>query len=122
MRLHSIYKISPLAIATHHICGIIKHLPMLPNNPYSIEFLDYLPKGRLPDKHTLSTGSRVLFPKVIYLIPVSLPLSAISGAQTEDWTPGLVEFFKNPIPIFECSRVVPKVVKRELPEDVCIRY
>jgi len=97
---------------------------MFPNNPNSIEFLDHLPKGRsFVDKLSLSAWFRVTFPGVIYLISVSASLCATRlGSQTEDWTPGLVEFLKHPIPIFECSGIVPKVVKRELPENVCNRY
>jgi len=48
---------------------------MFPNDPNPIEFLDDFPKGRLADKRTQSTGFRVRFPAVIYLISVSLSLS-----------------------------------------------
>jgi len=66
---------------------------------------------------------RVSLPGVKYLISVSLSSgTTLSRGQTEDWTPRLVEFFKHPIPIFECSRMVSKVVKRELPKHVCNRY
>jgi len=89
---------------------------MFPNNPDPIELLDHLAKGRsLVDKPRLSNGFRVAFSTVIYLISVSLAPSATrSGTQTEDWTPGLVELMKHPIPILVCSRISPKVVKREL--------
>lgn len=97
---------------------------MFPKNSNPIEFLDHLPKERsLGDKPGLNIGFRVAFSGVKYLTSVSLSSSTTwSGAQTEDWTPGLVELFKHPIPIFKCSRIVSKVVKRELPAHARNRY
>ena len=97
---------------------------MFPNDPDPIELLDHLAEGgSLVDKPSLSKGFRVAFPNIIHLISVSITSSATrSGAQTEDWTPGLVEFMKDPIPILVCSRIFPKVVKRELQKHVCNRY